>query len=151
MSLLQSTGRALQTLGKKEPQDGVVATTETTDENGADVFQESMNDFIRSLRRVNVGMKRQILGLEEAGIIGLRKEDGAGTDSQGTAASQPPRLEPDGEGKIGGFDVGWLNSRNNQVEKELEAEVWGKIEMRLQDIVDKKVTIDPDVDNASGN
>ena len=141
MSLLRSAGRALETLGKKETEDGDAAAA-ITDENGVDIFQESMNDFIRSLRRVGVGMKRQILGLEEAGIIGLRKDDAADW--------QQPRLEPDGEGKIGGFDVGWLNSRSYQVEKQMEPEEWGKIESFLQETLDKKLNVHSNADT-NGN
>ncbi len=146
MSLLRSTGRAVQALGKKEPQEDSVASANTDE---ADVFQESMNDFIRTLRRVNVGMKRQIWGLEEANIIKLRKEDPATPDSQG-ASSQQTRLEPDGDGKIGGLDPGWLNSRSNQVERKMEAELWDQAETFLRELLEKQVSLHDDVD-ASGS
>lgn len=146
--LLRSASKAIEALGKKEAGGGNAAVAEV---DPIKVFQGSMNDFIRCLRRVNVGMKRQILGLEEAGIISLRKDDGATTDSQG-ASSHQPRLEPDGEGKIGGLDVGWLNSRNSQIEQQMAAELWGDTEAFLQELLDKQqnLNLNSDVD-ASGN
>ena len=163
MSLLRLTGQAVQALGKKAPEDGDGSVAEKVEgegkgEGGSEdqikVFQDSVNDFFRTLRRVNVGMKRQIWGLEEEGIITLRKEDnssstggatvagattGGGADAP--AAAQKARLEPDGDGKIGGLDPGWLNSRSNTVEREMEAELWDKAEAFLRDILAKQVSI----------
>ncbi|RYP70660.1 hypothetical protein DL769_004906 [Monosporascus sp. CRB-8-3] len=135
VSLLRSAGQAVNALGKKEPQGGDTAMDYGN--NQANVFEDSMNDFMRTLRRVNVGIKRQILGLEEAGIITLRKDDGTAADSQGSA-SQQSRLEPDGDGKIGGLDPGWLNSRSNQVEREMEAELWGQADEFLRKLLEEK-------------
>ncbi|KAI1080709.1 mediator complex protein-domain-containing protein [Whalleya microplaca] len=134
VSLLRSTARAIETLGKKE------APSEDTamggNDNQSQVFQDSMNDFLRTLRSVNVGMKRQIWGLEEAGIISLGKKESPmnlkedGGEVQGTSKNGP--IEPDGDGKIGGLDVGWLNSRSDKVERDMEAALWDEAEMFLQ-------------------
>jgi hypothetical protein len=129
VSLLRSAGQAVASLGKKESQsDGDTAMSDSNDQSK--IFQDSMNDFIRTLRAVNVGMKRQIWGLEEARIVTLRKEDGT-AETQGNT-NHHTALEPDGDGKIGGLDAGWLNSRSNKVERHMEAELWEQAEAFLQ-------------------
>ncbi|RYP00320.1 hypothetical protein DL763_000931 [Monosporascus cannonballus] len=142
VSLLRSAGQAVNALGKKEPQGGDTAMDDGNTQGN--VFEDSMNDFMRTLRRVNVGIKRQISGLEEAGIITLRKDDGTAADSQGSA-NQQARLEPDGDGKIGGLDPGWLNSRSNQVEREMEAELWGQADEFLRKLLEEQgnVKVEP--------
>lgn len=90
-------------------------------------FQDSMDAFMTTLHTVDVHMKRQILGLEEAGIIDLANDRAnaaalAADDEAGPASS----LNPTAAGTIGNLDVGWLNSRKNRVEREMEAELWAK-------------------------
>ncbi|KAK1982300.1 hypothetical protein LZ30DRAFT_717770 [Colletotrichum cereale] len=98
-------------------------------------------------------MKRQIMGLEEAGIIKLRSDGGGGGSGGGGPGGGPgdktaggrqvvmdedakivarPSLEPNGVGTIGNLDVGWLNSRNNKVERDMEAELWAKMREFLE-------------------
>lgn len=100
-----------------------------------------MDKFLSTLHSVDARLKRQILGLDEAGIISLpsnkdaakdkpKDDDGSGP---GPAAAGPkPALEPDGVGMVGDLDVGWLNSRSNQVEREMEAELWTKARKHLE-------------------
>ncbi|ETS77130.1 hypothetical protein PFICI_11004 [Pestalotiopsis fici W106-1] len=141
VSLLRTAGAAIQSLNKKDPNegDGVMDlgnggtdSDDEDDESGKDrAFKHQMNDFMRTLRSVNVRMKRQIWGLEEAGII--KSSDAP----QGDAASDEngKTLEPDGNGKIGGMDVGWLNSRSNKVERDMESELWDQAEAFLKDMI----------------
>lgn len=84
-----------------------------------------------ALRTVDVGLKRQIYGLEEADIIPAekakakkKKED----DSQamGSARATVPTEATVAEGGMGKLDIGWLNSRSGRVERDMEAELWGK-------------------------
>ncbi|KAJ8121088.1 hypothetical protein O1611_g10193 [Lasiodiplodia mahajangana] len=138
VSLLRSTGQAIQCLGKRVPQDEGVSMPDT---DPIEQFKESMDDFMRTLRHVNVGIKRQIWGLEEAGIISLSKKELATREEGGEVQASHARnrlLEPDGNGKIGGLDVGWLNSRSNQVEKDMEADLWQEAEDILQRILAHK-------------
>lgn len=102
------------------------------DESGKDTaFKHHTNDFLRTLRSVNVRIKRQIWGLEEAGII--KSSD---TPAGDTAADDHGKtLEPDGNGNIGGMDVGWLNSRSNKVERDMESELWDQAESFLEDMI----------------
>lgn len=85
-----------------------------------------MDKFLNTLHAVDVRLKRQIFGLEEAGILTLDK---AKTKDEDGGAR--PSLEPNGLGMVGNLDVGWLNSRSNQVETEMEAELWTKTHQSL--------------------
>lgn len=131
-------------MNKKEGGDGDVVmdvgnghadSDEDDDDGGAadPVFKHHLNDFLRTLRSVNVRMKRQIWGLEEAGII--RSSDAPTSDAAGDDNTRT--LEPDGNGKIGGMDVGWLNSRSNKVERDMESELWDQAEAFLKDMIKK--------------
>ena len=158
VSLLRIAGRAVQALGKKphEKGDTSAAKAEVVEEEASDqikVFQESINDFISTLRRVNEGMGSQIQGLANEGIISLRDDgNNAAADGQGPSAHQI-RLEPDGDGKIGGLDPGWLNSRSNTVERNMEAELWDQADAFLTGLLEKQVSlhVDGDVGESSNS
>lgn len=109
-----------------------------------EVFQNSMNDFLRTLRTVNVGMKRQIWGLEEAGIVSLDTNETQSADAEGSktagAGNRNMPLQPDGDGRIGGLDVGWLNSRSNKVESDMEADLWNEAESFLRRLLETSGT-----------
>ncbi|KAI0442164.1 mediator complex, subunit Med11 [Xylaria telfairii] len=135
VSLLRSTAQAIQCLGKRAPLDEDIATTNT---DPTQQFKESMDEFVKTLRVVNVGIKRQIWGLEEAGIISLNKKELNIREEGGEVQASNARnglLEPDGSGKIGGLDVGWLNSRSNKVERDMEADLWQEAEDILQRLI----------------
>ncbi|KAF7531855.1 hypothetical protein G7054_g8469 [Neopestalotiopsis clavispora] len=148
VSLLRTAGAAIQSLNKKDPNegDGVMdlggggdadSDDDEDDESGKDrAFKHQMNDFMRTLRSVNVRMKRQIWGLEEAGII--KSSDAPAGDAAGDENGKT--LEPDGNGKIGGMDVGWLNSRSNKVERDMESELWDQAEAFLNDMIKQGAT-----------
>lgn len=109
-----------------------------TDADPSEQYKESMDEFMKTLRTVNVGIKRQIWGLEEAGIITLGKKELPTREEGGEVQASHARsglLEPDGNGKIGGIDVGWLNSRSNKVEKDMEADLWKEASDILQRLV----------------
>ncbi|KAI1805381.1 mediator complex, subunit Med11 [Daldinia bambusicola] len=141
VSLLRSTARAIQTLGKQQSQS---EDTVMTDDKGQEsqVFQDSMNDFLRTLRTVNVGMKRQIWGLEEEHIISLENKDGPSIRDEGgeaqSAGNRNTPIKPDGDGKIGGLDVGWLNSRSDEVERGMETDLWAEAEAFLRRIIEQR-------------
>lgn len=103
-----------------------------------------MSAFMATLHSVDVRLKRQIWGLEEAGIITLK---GARDGADGSAAAAGPaagahasslaaktNLEPDGVGKVGGLDVGWLNARSSKVERDMEAELWTGMRKHLESV-----------------
>lgn len=122
--MLRSVATALQSLGKEHTRDldaaagNAAGSADATE--GLQTFQDSMDQFIKTLRSVDVRMKRQIMGLDEAGIISLPDQDGDGDPKSKT-------LKPDGHGKVAGFDVGWLNGRTEQVERAMEAQIWDEV------------------------
>lgn len=95
-----------------------------------------MGRFLTTLHAVDVRLKRQIFGLEEAGILTL--DDGGARapkdNKDGAGAAQKPTLEPNGLGMMGSLDVGWLNSRSNQVEREMEVELWTRARKTLENV-----------------
>jgi hypothetical protein len=107
--------------------------------SSTDTFKSAMNDFLSILHSVDVRLKRQILALEEAGIINLKNisSDRAAMES-GSKASQKASLEPNGIGNIGNLDVGWLNSRGSKVEKDMEVELWARAKDFLTDLASAK-------------
>lgn len=159
-SLLDLTGTAIQSLGKQSLPPAPAANSSGTGTEAPDQqepqsesqqpqpsaaeqtrqFEGAMNKFLSTLHSVDARLKRQILGLDEAGIISLPSNKDAPKDkpkdddaATGPVAPGPkPALEPDGVGMVGDLDVGWLNSRSNQVEREMEAELWTKARKHLE-------------------
>ncbi|KUI60078.1 hypothetical protein VP1G_07280 [Cytospora mali] len=149
-SLLELTGKSIQSLGKQN-----VAPPPPNSTNGAEheqpqpqpsaeeqtqAFRDAMNKFLSTLHSVDALLKRQILGLDEAGIISLPNQENKdnvkdrSTKEDDNIGTPKPALEPNGLGKVGNLDVGWLNSRSNQVEREMEAELWTKARKHLESL-----------------
>ncbi|KAK2039400.1 mediator complex protein [Colletotrichum somersetense] len=143
VQLMRHTSSAMSALGAQQGPD-------VTPEQQKQTFRSSMDALLSTLHAVDVHMKRQIMGLEEAGIIKLRAGGGGGAGGGGPGDGGAPgdkttaggrqvvmnedakivaraSLEPNGVGTIGNLDVGWLNSRNNKVERDMEAELWAKM------------------------
>ncbi|KLU91476.1 hypothetical protein MAPG_09995 [Magnaporthiopsis poae ATCC 64411] len=110
-------------------------------------FEAASNDFFATLLSIHVRLKRQIWGLEEAGIITLKDGGAKGSSSSAAAAAAAasakggtvaptnlavPALEPNGVGAIGNLDVGWLNSRSSKVDRDMEAELWAQARGHLE-------------------
>lgn len=127
---MELTGGAIRSLGKQAPpttdEQNAQSAQPLTAEEQTQAFQDNMERFLSTLHSVNVRLKRQIWGLEEAGILKDKPKDDDGN------AGPRPSLEPNGLGMIGNLDVGWLNSRSNQVEREMEAELWTKARKHLE-------------------
>ncbi|KAI9893595.1 MAG: hypothetical protein M1814_006391 [Vezdaea aestivalis] len=88
--------------------------------------------YLATLDSTRTRLRRQIMALEEAGIISaeapLRLSMSA---SQNTSTSQ--EKEKMGEGGLGKLDVGWLNSRDDRVERGMERELWEKAHAFVQE------------------
>lgn len=93
---------------------------ENNSETKKDSLHSATDSFLETLHSVDVTMKRQIMALEEAGIVNL---SGPSKQEPGNTAIKPS-LQPNGMGSVGNLDVGWLNSRGAKVEREMEAELW---------------------------
>lgn len=98
-----------------------------------EALHSSADDFLDTLHSVDVRMKRQIMALEEAGIVDL---SGASKQGQGGSLGKAS-LKPNGMGNVGSLDVGWLNSRGSKVERDMEAELWSKAKDFLEKDGDK--------------
>ncbi|KAL1902760.1 hypothetical protein Sste5346_000670 [Sporothrix stenoceras] len=100
---------------------GAASTADAHTETQVAAFKEAMDSFLTTLHSVDVRLKRQIWGLEEAGLISLKE-------------SKPfeVSLEPNGVGDIGSLDVGWLNSRSNKVDRDMETELWSTMRATVE-------------------
>lgn len=113
------------------------------------------NTYLKTLQSVDVRLRRQIYGLEEAKIIPavlskIQKKATHGfvkdmEDGLSEAQKKKKREEEEAkdearaqlhlhEGGMGKLDVGWLNSRSGKVGRDMEAELWKKTRKFLEDI-----------------
>jgi hypothetical protein len=134
-------------------------------------FNTAQSTFFNTVDRIDKHLTRQILALEEAGIITLRNKDGAGADGQSqqqggeagpgqqqqqqqqlgggdvgagggkARATGPKRLEPDGMGRYGSLDVGKLNMASSTVERDMERELWLRAREELERVVGDGVEV----------
>ncbi|KAK7438981.1 mediator complex protein [Colletotrichum acutatum] len=142
VSLMSHTSSALSALGAapkpsppSDPSNPSVPPPPSSSSQ-TQTFKTSMDALLSTLHTVDVHMKRQILALEEASIIKLRNDADPKTRqpvmNEDAKIVARPSLEPNGVGTIGNLDVGWLNSRNNKVERDMEAELWAKMRELLE-------------------
>ncbi|TVY60907.1 hypothetical protein LSUE1_G008147, partial [Lachnellula suecica] len=118
--LLQSAGLALKTL----------TDTQSAPSQRRTAFQDSSETYLKTLQKVDIGLKRQIWGLEEAGIIPADKAKGKEKEGKDLFAAGGKKQDGKvvegvvAEGGMGKLDIGWLNSRSGRVERDMEAELW---------------------------
>lgn len=118
VQLMNHTATALNAVSNQS--DGSKPETDSASQKEA--LHMATGSFLDALHGVDVKMKRQIMALEEAGIINLAAQQKQEPGSTAGKAS----LKPNGMGNVGNLDVGWLNSRGSKVEREMEAELWAK-------------------------
>ncbi|KAE8443770.1 hypothetical protein EG329_001364 [Mollisiaceae sp. DMI_Dod_QoI] len=130
--LLQSAGLALKTLSASQ------SDSAQSSSNRREAFEHASNSYLKTLQTVDVGLRRQIYGLEEANIIPAEKakkgkdgQDGSTMGGLKTAAAAEPSSGDSGMGKL---DIGWLNSRSGRVGRDMEAELWEKAKGFLEDL-----------------
>lgn len=126
--MLQSAGLAIKTL--------TVCQTDSTDsgqnpEDRPQTFSDATDTYLKGLHSVDVRLKRQIYGLNEAGIIAMAKEPAMRPDGQNPESSRVA-------GDNVALDVGWLNSRSGKVGRDMEAELWAKARTFLEALDAKK-------------
>ena len=122
--------------------------TADADADPLSAFQQAQSAFFNTVDRVDKQLTRQILALEEAGIITLRNNAAANNNAASggqdqepgplheakakAAAAGPKRLEPDGMGRYGNLDVGKLNLASSTVERDMEGELWRRMREELE-------------------
>ncbi|KAF4619017.1 hypothetical protein G7Y89_g14830 [Cudoniella acicularis] len=129
--LLHSAGRALQTLASSE------SASQFNPSDRREAFEEASNLYLKTLRTVDVGLKRQILGLEEADIIKAASAKPKLKDAKDLFIKSGPKTAEAADATVteislGKLDVGWLNSRSGRVGRDMEAELWGKARAFLE-------------------
>ncbi|KAL8721090.1 MAG: hypothetical protein Q9225_002162 [Loekoesia sp. 1 TL-2023] len=135
--LLQSAGTALKTLTVPalESDEGQGDKAQDIEQRKQD-FTASSSQYFSLLSSIDVRLRRQIAALEEAEIIPSEmtaKESQASTDiSNSVAKISPPSKNTITNGGLGTLDVGWLNSRNDNIGTMMEAELWEKAQKLVQ-------------------
>lgn len=135
VELMSHTATALGSLttsASEAPAAGEQSKPAMDAESQKEAFRSATDSFLTTLHDIDVRMKRQIMALEEAGIVNL-----ASTTRQGPNATAQASLRPNGQGAVGNLDVGWLNSRSTKVERDMEAELWERAKKLLEKEGDK--------------
>lgn len=137
---MHSAGLAVKALTKTRESPNEDGSPAASLESHKTAFTSSVSQYFTLLSSIDVRLRRQIYALEEAGIIAAdppAKESSAAPAPQGifgeaaatTALSQAgsqtaSKNTSTTAGNLGSLDVGWLNSRNDKVGKQMEAELW---------------------------
>lgn len=118
--LLTSAGRAVSALTISSSSEDMPDTPDGQRE----AFAAAAQEFLSGLQGVAAQLRRQAVALEEAGIItpDAVREDGVSVRNGG----------------LGGFDVGWLNSRGDKVGRDKEAELVGEARELLEEVLQKR-------------
>ena len=137
--LLRSAGLAVKALTNHGSSD--IEGKSTSIEQQQSSFTAATSQYFSLLSSIDVRLRRQVYALEEAEII---PADVASKESQGSSnipaalaalgalssnltSSQSSREKAiTGGNGLGKLDVGWLNSQNDKVGKEMEAELWAQ-------------------------
>ncbi|CAD6587855.1 MAG: hypothetical protein ASARMPREDX12_003031 [Alectoria sarmentosa] len=148
--LLQFAGHAIKALTKPTASalaEGLPVSMEQQRES----FTAAASQYFTLLSSVDVNLRRQIYALEEADILppeATTKETpkNLAASSAAQAVSPTALLSRTGGGNkgvtggggLGSLDVGWLNSRNDNVGKEMKAELWGEAERLVSKLEESK-------------
>ena len=119
----------------------------TSVEQQKEAFTSAASQYFSLLSSIDVRLRRQVYALEEAGIVSAdvpQKETQSTLNVPAmpaafagplatTASSQGTKEKNSISGSgLGNLDVGWLNSRNDKVGKEMEAELWAEARELVQ-------------------
>jgi hypothetical protein len=114
-------------------------------------FTVATTEYFALVSSVDIGLRQQIHALEEDKIIpseatSKESQGGADTSVTSTGASAATGIPSSASrsamigGSLGNLDIGWLNSRNDNVDKEMEAELWKKASTFLAGLEENKTT-----------
>lgn len=147
IDLVNAAGHALKAMAALSPRATENPASPTTLEAQKSEFKSWTEVYFRLLHSISVRLKRQIYALEEADIItseAYSKElsiaASSGSAALGGGPSSAPMSQVQGgverpsrviAGGLGNLDVGWLNSRNDSVGREMEAELWAQAKALL--------------------
>jgi Mediator complex protein len=122
--LLHAAGEAIQILGSN--------STATNLASAKSQFLESVTTYFTILSSIDVRLRRQVYALQEAGLIteGDAKDAKKGASAAGAGVG--------GSAGGGQLDLSWLNSRGDQVEKDMEREVWRKAREFIERLLEQR-------------
>lgn len=127
MRLLEAAGLAVNALTMPSREHEDTQDASSTMKKRKETFTAATTQYFELLSSIDVGVRRQIIALEEAGIIPAEMVSKSSQPSQSTTSSTTTSRQSRGVvtgGGLGSLDVGWLNSRNDWVGKEKEAALW---------------------------
>lgn len=164
--LLQSAGLAVKALTKptaSTPAEGLPSQAASIEQQ-KESFTAATSHYFTLLSSVDVNVRRQIYALEEADILpveAVTKETPtslavpsaaqasfSNTSLSRTGVATKGVVISDG---LGNLDVGWLNSRNDNVGKEMKAELWGEAERFVSKLEESKLGGDQEFNIFKGN
>ena len=119
-------------------------------EQHKNTFSIATAQYFSLLSSIDIRLRRQIYALEEAEIISteapakdshsnpsLSAAFGGGQSGASTLQTPTEKSIASTAGGLGNLDVGWLNSRNDNVGKDMEAELWAKAHEFVGSLGDK--------------
>ncbi|KAG7009958.1 vacuolar protein sorting-associated protein vps5 [Physcia stellaris] len=135
VQLVKSAGTAIKALAPTSPPSTEALTaTDQSVEQQKQTFSAATTEYFKRLYSLDVGLRTQIRALEEAEIIST---EAAGRDQpkittsgkstgllgEPSSVTRPAAINRSNVsgGGLGNLDVGWLNSRNDYVGKNMEA------------------------------
>lgn len=156
--MLQYAGTAIKalsvpTLESDGQHDNEAQDTEQRKAN----FATASSQYFATLSSIDVRLRRHIVALEDSGILPSEAviQDSQSINTQAefkSSQQQPARLKSTiTNGGLGNMDIGWLNSRNDKIEKTMEAELWQQAHDLVQKTLKSKVKSEGDDDAAMSN
>ena len=149
--LLHSAGLAIKALTGQTSLDAEEKSTSVELQKSS--FTAATSQYFSLLSSIDVRLRRQVYALEEADII---PAEAAFKESQGSqsVSGNPSQASKDRTSTLssglGNLDIGWLNSRNDKVGKEMEAELWKQARDLVEEIRTTGLGVtdqaDPDID-----
>ncbi|KAL8844883.1 MAG: hypothetical protein Q9205_000155 [Flavoplaca limonia] len=149
--LLRSAGMAIKTLTCAEPDADELENSQSNSiEERQQRFTTASSRYFSLLSSIDVRLRRHISALEDAGIlpsetIATETQSSRDVSTTNTSMSNNLVLRPGASardaitnGGIGNLDVGWLNSRNNNVERKMEANLWKEAHELIDTILEAK-------------
>ncbi|KAL8842665.1 MAG: hypothetical protein Q9170_000440 [Blastenia crenularia] len=146
-NLLQSAGTAIKTLTSSAPEsdEGQEDQIRGLDQR-KEAFTVAISQYFALLASIDVRLRRQISALENAEIIPpeLTAKESQPDIERSDPIARPivPNKNTVTNGGLGDLDVGWLNSRNINIETIMEAELWAKAERLVQTLANERKTDD---------
>jgi len=163
VKLVQSAGLAVKALTKPasgSDEESLIQSSTVGDHREA--FSNATSQYFSLLSSIDVRLRRQIYALKEAEIL---PAEAASREGRATLAVNPqfaamasvPNAKQLGGNKgavtgggLGNLDVGWLNSRNDNVGKDMEAELWEEAQRFVERLEEAKATGARESDILSG-